>query len=152
MYMYWNNVETRPSDGYPKSWETLGGGFDANGNVILTAPLPKINASYGAPWEYNYDQVLKTEGGDATATQLAPSPAPDGSAALFQQLAGRHGRGDRAEFYYFYLPRICNHCSNPGCVAACPRKAVYKREEGRHRPRGPRPLPRLPLLPQGGAL
>ena len=21
---------------------------------------------------------------------------------------------------FFYLPRICNHCLNPGCVAACP--------------------------------
>lgn len=129
MYMYWNNVETRPGDGYPKSWETLGGGFDANGNVILTSPLPKINASYGAPWEYNYDQVLKTEGGDATATQLAPSPAPDGSAAYSSNWQEDMGAGTAPNSYYFYLPRICNHCSNPGCVAACPRKAVYKREE-----------------------
>jgi nitrate reductase beta subunit len=28
-----------------------------------------------------------------------------------------------------YLPRICNHCLNPGCVAACPSGAAYKREE-----------------------
>ncbi|MEI8346973.1 MAG: 4Fe-4S dicluster domain-containing protein, partial [Pseudomonadota bacterium] len=26
-----------------------------------------------------------------------------------------------------YLPRICNHCVNPGCVAACPSGALYKR-------------------------
>ncbi len=31
--------------------------------------------------------------------------------------------------FYFYLPRICNHCMNPGCVAACPSGAGYKREE-----------------------
>src|SRR6185312_7243245 len=30
---------------------------------------------------------------------------------------------------YFYLPRICNHCSNPSCVAACPAGAIYKRGE-----------------------
>ncbi len=30
---------------------------------------------------------------------------------------------------FFYLPRICNHCLNPGCVAACPAGAVYKRGE-----------------------
>lgn len=29
----------------------------------------------------------------------------------------------------FYLPRICNHCSNPSCVAACPSGALYKRGE-----------------------
>jgi DMSO reductase family type II enzyme iron-sulfur subunit len=31
--------------------------------------------------------------------------------------------------FYFYLPRICNHCTNPACLAACPRQAIYKREE-----------------------
>ena len=29
----------------------------------------------------------------------------------------------------FYLPRICNHCANPSCVAACPSGAIYKRGE-----------------------
>jgi nitrate reductase beta subunit len=28
-----------------------------------------------------------------------------------------------------YLPRICNHCLNPACVAACPSTAIYKRAE-----------------------
>jgi nitrate reductase beta subunit len=28
-----------------------------------------------------------------------------------------------------YLPRICNHCLNPACVAACPSSAIYKRGE-----------------------
>ena len=30
---------------------------------------------------------------------------------------------------FFYLPRICNHCANAGCVAACPSGAIYKRGE-----------------------
>lgn len=30
---------------------------------------------------------------------------------------------------FFYLPRICNHCLNPGCVGACPAGAIYKRGE-----------------------
>ena len=29
----------------------------------------------------------------------------------------------------FYLARICNHCTYPACLAACPRKAIYKRKE-----------------------
>lgn len=31
--------------------------------------------------------------------------------------------------FMFYLPRICNHCMNPACVAGCPTGAAYKREE-----------------------
>jgi nitrate reductase beta subunit len=31
--------------------------------------------------------------------------------------------------FHMYLPRICNHCINPACVAACPSGAMYKREE-----------------------
>jgi nitrate reductase beta subunit len=30
---------------------------------------------------------------------------------------------------FFYLPRICNHCLNPSCVASCPSGALYKRGE-----------------------
>lgn len=30
---------------------------------------------------------------------------------------------------FFYVPRICNHCLNPACVAACPSGAAYKRGE-----------------------
>jgi nitrate reductase beta subunit len=29
----------------------------------------------------------------------------------------------------FYLPRISNHCTYAACLAACPRQAIYKREE-----------------------
>jgi nitrate reductase beta subunit len=28
-----------------------------------------------------------------------------------------------------YLPRICEHCLNPACVASCPSGAMYKRDE-----------------------
>ena len=31
--------------------------------------------------------------------------------------------------FFFYLQRLCNHCSYPACLAACPRKAIYKRDE-----------------------
>jgi nitrate reductase beta subunit len=30
---------------------------------------------------------------------------------------------------WFYLPRTCNHCLNPACVAACPSGALHKRGE-----------------------
>jgi len=31
--------------------------------------------------------------------------------------------------FHMYLPRLCNHCLNPACVAACPSGSIYKREE-----------------------
>jgi nitrate reductase beta subunit len=31
--------------------------------------------------------------------------------------------------WFFYLARICNHCTYPGCLGACPRQAIYKRPE-----------------------
>src|SRR5690606_34032942 len=31
--------------------------------------------------------------------------------------------------WFSYLARICNHCTYPACVAACPRQAIYKRPE-----------------------
>ena len=31
--------------------------------------------------------------------------------------------------WFFHLARICNHCTYPGCLASCPRNAIYKRPE-----------------------
>ena len=31
--------------------------------------------------------------------------------------------------FLFYLPRLCEHCLNPACVASCPSGSIYKREE-----------------------
>src|SRR3546814_20439327 len=31
--------------------------------------------------------------------------------------------------FIMYLPRLCEHCLNPTCVASCPSGSVYKREE-----------------------
>jgi nitrate reductase beta subunit len=33
------------------------------------------------------------------------------------------------QIWMFYLARICNHCTYPACLAACPRSSIYKREE-----------------------
>jgi nitrate reductase beta subunit len=33
------------------------------------------------------------------------------------------------DLFMKYLPRVCNHCLNPACVAACPSGAIYKRDE-----------------------
>ncbi len=38
-----------------------------------------------------------------------------------------HGQFENT--FMFYLPRLCEHCLNPACVAACPSGSIYKREE-----------------------
>ncbi|MDH4228632.1 MAG: nitrate reductase subunit beta [Nitrospirota bacterium] len=37
--------------------------------------------------------------------------------------------GEFENTFMMYLPRLCEHCLNPSCVAACPSGAIYKREE-----------------------
>ena len=141
MYMYWNNVETQPGRGYPKNWETAGGGFQGN-QVDLggdgdphVGNLPEIEPDYGAAWEYNYGDVLKTEcepapeGCAATKSVVVPFPSPDGSDAYASNWDEDVGEGAWPNTQYFYLPRICNHCTKPACLEACPRQSIYKREE-----------------------
>ncbi len=115
-YMYWNNVETKPGQGYPKNWEGMGGGFDAQGN-LRDGKVASRN-DYGTPWDFNLDEAALGEEIVAQAT-LKNGPNWDEDV----------GAGDFPNGHYFYLPRICNHCSNPGCLAACPRSAIFKRDQ-----------------------
>lgn len=133
MYMYWNNVETQPGRGYPRNWETSGGGFQGNkvdlGDDPHVGNLPRIVADYGAAWEYNYNDVLKTGGGNATESVVRPFPSPDGEDAYASNWDEDVGEGEMPNTFYFYVPRICNHCSKPACLEACPRQSIYKRKE-----------------------
>ena len=118
--MYWNNVETRPGKGYPKDWESKGGGF-AKGALRTDGKLPLLE-DYGVPWEYpNLAEVLLEGKNDYVKPHVKPTWGPNWDED--------EGAGEFPNGYYFYLPRICNHCSNPACLAARPRKALYKRPE-----------------------
>lgn len=37
--------------------------------------------------------------------------------------------GEFKNTFMMYLPRLCEHCLNPTCVASCPSGSIYKREE-----------------------
>ena len=37
--------------------------------------------------------------------------------------------GEFEHTFMMYMPRLCEHCLNPSCVATCPSGAIYKREE-----------------------
>ena len=68
-----------------------------------------------------------TRSGSSRAARSRSCPTTE--AALEAELGRGPGRLNGADNYYFYLPRICNHCTHPACVEACPRKAIYKRDE-----------------------
>jgi nitrate reductase beta subunit len=121
-YMYWNNVETRPGEGYPRNWENMGGGFQGG------QPDPGLfpdNSDYGlGPQgeivDYDYQTAL-FEGGDI----VHPDPQP----TWLSNWDEDQGAGTFPNSYYFYLPRTCNHCDRPACLESCPRNAIYKRDE-----------------------
>lgn len=118
-YMYWNNVETHPGIGYPRGWHTLGGGFDEK-RKLRPSKLPD-KADYGETLEYDYGQRLFQGKGKPVMPHTDPSYTPNWDEDV--------GGWDQDNPYFFYLPRICNHCTHPACLEACPRKAIYKREE-----------------------
>ncbi|MFH1279234.1 MAG: 4Fe-4S dicluster domain-containing protein [Candidatus Eisenbacteria bacterium] len=118
-YMYWNNVETHPGVGYPRGWHSLGGGFDQRRHLRPSA-LPG-KKDYGEAFEYDYGQRLFEGKGKPVMPHEDPTFSPNWDEDV--------GGWDPSNPYFFYLPRICNHCTHPACLEACPRKAIYKREE-----------------------
>jgi DMSO reductase family type II enzyme iron-sulfur subunit len=122
-YMYWNNVETYPGQGYPRNWQEAGGGFDAAGD-LQPGEIPNIEADYGVPWEYNFDEMR--DGAILTPQQDGKDVQPTWGPNWDEDVATGDYPSDN---YFFYLPRICNHCSNPGCLSACPRDAIFKRDQ-----------------------
>jgi len=120
-YMYWNNVETKPGKGYPKNWEDSGGGWQSGEHSEReTGEIPS-ESQYGESWAFNHDEIFYDGSDDALR--------PDGDPQWGPNWDEDEGAGEYPNSYYFYLPRICNHCTHPSCVEACPRSALYKRAE-----------------------
>jgi len=95
-------------------------------DTLLTAPASErmpvarpLSALTGQPmkieWGPNWDDDL---GGSALYAAADPNLAGLGDSVKmsFEQT------------FMFHLPRICEHCLNPACVASCPSGAMYKRE------------------------
>ncbi|MGW1068549.1 nitrate reductase subunit beta [Streptomyces aureus] len=171
-YVWFNNVETRPGQGYPRRYEdqeTWKGGWELNkrgrlrlkaggrlsklAHIFSNPQLPAIG-DYYEPWTYEYANLLDAPLGDdipvaRPRSLLSGKPMKiEWSANWDDDLGGvnEHGALDpmvvkvreqaaekvRFEFeqtFMFYLPRICEHCLNPSCVASCPSGAMYKRQE-----------------------
>lgn len=119
-YMFWNNVETKPWGFYPL-------GYDVRVLEMLGAQAWKGDKYIG-----------KTifEAGPYGEEILGWMPEEEdwahpniGEDEVNQQIQEKASFGLPHTNWMFYLPRICNHCTYPACLAACPRKAIYKRKE-----------------------
>ena len=121
-------------------------------NIFFSPSMPSLD-DYYEPWTYRYQDLFDAPAGDDQPTarpislvtgrpidieagpnwddDLGGSPvyaANDPSLeGLTEQERQQLFQMERMSF--FYIPRICNHCLNPACVAACPSGALYKRGE-----------------------
>jgi DMSO reductase family type II enzyme iron-sulfur subunit len=120
-HMWWMTVNTQPGKGTPKDYETMGGGY-RNGKQT-PGKLP-TREEFGGGWDYNYDEVLR--GGKGRTAHLEKIA---GSKTWGPNWDEDEGGGEFPNAYFFYLPRLCNHCTQPGCVEACPNDALYKDPE-----------------------
>jgi len=120
-YMWWMTVNTQPGRGTPRDWEKMGGGYKRGKAQLGTLPTPE---EFGGGWDYNYDEVLR--GGKGRSVFLHKIA---GSKTWGPNWDEDEGGGTFPNAYFFYLPRLCNHCSDPVCVEACPNNALFKREE-----------------------
>ena len=120
-YQWWCSVNTLPGQGYPKGWEEMGGGF--RDGVPVQGRIPH-REEWGGGWDFNYDEVFY--GGKGRDAHLQPiGEAPKWGPNWDED----QGAGEWPNAYFFYMPRICNHCTNPICAEACPRAAIYKRRD-----------------------
>ncbi|MCC6174658.1 MAG: nitrate reductase subunit beta [Chloroflexi bacterium] len=130
----------------------LQGRMGALGNIFYNPSLPTID-DYYEPWTYQYDELFNAPEGNDQPTarpismisgkpmdiEAGPNWDDDlGGSPIYADndpnLASltddeREQLNEVERLVFFYLPRICNHCLNAGCVAACPAGAIYKRGE-----------------------
>ena len=120
-HMLFNTVNTMPGLGTPKNWEQMGGGFPGGEAQLGAMPTTK---AFGEAWDYNHNEVFYGGKGQEVHLQIQ-GDQPDWGPNWDEDQGG----GDFPNSYFFYLPRVCNHCTHPACLEACPRRAIVKREE-----------------------
>jgi nitrate reductase beta subunit len=131
----------------------LGAGKKRGLKVLFHNTNMPVIDNYYEPWSYHYEKLFDAPEGDTQPTaepyslltgdkieiksgpnwddDLSGSPVYARNDVNLKDLSPeeRESMFQLERMVMFYLPRICNHCSNPGCVAACPSGALYKRGE-----------------------
>ncbi|MEX1256195.1 MAG: nitrate reductase subunit beta [Gemmatimonadota bacterium] len=121
-------------------------------NIFHNPHLPMID-DYYEPFTFKYSDLIESPAGDVQPTarpismitgepmdirmgpnwddDLSGSPDHARKDPNFQNLSQEEQEAmfELERLAFFYLPRICNHCLNASCVAACPSGAIYKRGE-----------------------
>ena len=121
-------------------------------NIFHNPHMPSMD-DYYEPWTYDYQELFNAPEGPDQPTarpisqvtgeliQIKKGPNWDddlgGSPVYAESDPNLEGLSDEQKeqlsaverLVFFYLPRICNHCLNPSCVASCPSGALYKRGE-----------------------
>jgi len=120
--MWWCSVNTQPGRGTPRDYERMGGGYDADGKVVL-GHLPAAD-EFGGASQFNWSAVHQS--GKDQRVHLAPTTDTPTWAMNWDE---DEGAGEYPNAYFFYMPRICNFCAKPACVEACPNGAMYKRDD-----------------------
>jgi len=133
--MWWNNVETKPYGGYPRGWDSklleMQNTLDPGGQAWNASDGQDPRAPYGT---FAGKTIFETANGQSErVTGYLPADHEWKAPNMFED----HGTGAPKQgaslpvhdAWFFYLQRICNHCSYPACLAACPRNAIYKRQE-----------------------
>jgi nitrate reductase beta subunit len=118
--MLWNNVESKPYGYFPLGWDVRI--LERLGVQAMDEPVYRGRTLFeAAP---NGERVLGYLPDDLDYAH--PNIGEDdsfGSMTRGAFLSAPHMQ------WMFYLPRICNHCTFPACLGACPRQSVYKRPE-----------------------
>jgi len=145
-HMWWANVETKPYGGYPQSWDVKALAMleEANpaGQTWNAALSDDTTRPYGRFEGMTLYEAARHSLKPDSARVLGYLPTDEewNSPNIYEDNPVGE-RGVKGEFHktgeklpvhktwFFYLARICNHCAYPACLAACPRKAIYKRPE-----------------------
>ena len=144
----WNGGWIRRKDG--KLELKQGSKWKILSNIFANPDLPAID-DYYEPWDYDYahlqnapeskamptarprsaitgERMQKIEWGPNWEEILGTEFAKRSKDANFENVQ-KEIYGEFENTFMMYLPRLCEHCLNPSCVASCPSGAIYKREE-----------------------
>jgi nitrate reductase beta subunit len=151
--MWWNNVETKPFGSYPHGWDVktlalLGaqpgweekskdqaGDQSEDQKKLKSAPY----GTYRGETLFEAAQHRVSEDPQKVVGYLPTDQewrypniyedSPNEHPEIKDGMTTRGSELPEHKTFFFYLARICNHCTYAACLAACPRHAIYKREE-----------------------